>query len=58
MSVEVFDGRFEEKYGDDLEIFAAKATGGMRFMLREAELKGNDSRERAYKESQSSTEAG
>lgn len=36
LSVEVFDGRFEEKYGDDLEGYAEKARESTRRLVKEA----------------------
>lgn len=35
-SMEVFDGRFEEKYGDDLREFAKKAMESFQKLLAEA----------------------
>lgn len=36
LSVEVFDGRFEDKYGDDLRGFARKAMESYRKLIFEA----------------------
>ncbi|KAL2015116.1 hypothetical protein VTK56DRAFT_6290 [Thermocarpiscus australiensis] len=40
LSIEVFDGRFEEKYGNDLRKFARKAMEAYRRLITEATVKG------------------
>lgn len=39
LSIEVFDGRFEEKYGDDLRKFATKAMNACQRLLVEDDAK-------------------
>ncbi len=38
LSVEVFDGRFEDKYGDDLRKFARKAMKACKRLVAEANV--------------------
>lgn len=39
LSVEVFDGRFNEKYGEDLANYARKAKEAVDRMMEEADVK-------------------